>query len=121
MRRTTDEIHTRIQDGNSLQNLDFADDVALLSSPNQHMQNKSKKLEDESEKVGLKINIDKTKIMGINLTNNDPIILRAQEIEGVDKFVYLGATITPEGGMGDLQNRISKLETHSRNWKNNNM
>ena len=73
------------------------------------MQIKSKKLEEESERVGLKINIDKPKLMKINPKSNDPIILRGQEIEGVNKFVYLGATITPEGGgMGDLKNRIAR-------------
>ena len=80
-----------------------------MSSTRQHMQNKSKKLEEESERVRLKINIDKTKIMKINPKKNDPIFLRGQEIEGVDKFTYLGATIIPEGGgMGDLKNRITR-------------
>ena len=47
-----------------------------------------------------------------NLKSNDPIILRGQEIEGVNKFVYLAATITPEGGgIGDLKNRI--VRAHS--------
>ena len=52
------------------------------------MQTKSKKLEEESERVGLKINIDKTKRMRINPKTNDPIIVRGQKIEGVDKLVY---------------------------------
>ena len=111
MRRTTDENHTGIRwkFTSKLEDLDFADDIALLSSTKQHMQNKSEKIEEESERVGLKINIDKTKLMRINPKNNDPIIVRGQEIEGVEKIVYLGATITPEGGgMGDLKNRIIK-------------
>ena len=63
---------------------------------------------EESERVGLKINVDKTKLIKINLKSINTIILRGQEIEGVYKFVYLGATITPEGGgMGDLKNRIA--------------
>ena len=45
----------------------------------------------------------------LNPKDNDPIVLRGQEIEGVDRFVYLGATITPEGeGRGDLKNRIAR-------------
>ena len=92
-----------------------------MSSTRQHMQNKSKKLEEESERVGLKINIDKTKIMKINPKNN---FLRGQEIEGVDKFTYLGATITPEGGgMGDLKNRITRARNTftklGKIWNNN--
>ena len=65
MRRTTDGNLTGIRwkFTSKLEDLDFADDVALMSSTRQHMQNKSKKLEEESERVGLKINIDKTKIM----------------------------------------------------------
>ena len=126
MRRTTDGNLTGIRwkFTSKLEDLDFADDVALMSSTRQHMQNKSKKLEEESERAGLKINIDKTKIMKINPKNNDPIFLRGQKIEGVDKFTYLGATITPEGGgMGDLKNRITRARNTftklGKIWNNN--
>ena len=106
-----------------LEDLDFADDVALLSSTRQQMQTKSEKLEKESERIGLKINIEKTKIMKLNPKNKDPIILRGQEVEEVNKFVYLGATITPEGGgMGDLKNRITRARNTftklGKIWKN---
>ena len=62
--------------------------------------------------------------MKINPKSQDPIILRGQEVEEVDKFVYLGATITPEGGgMGDMRNRINRARNIftklGKIWKNN--
>ena len=62
--------------------------------------------------------------MKINPKNNDPIILRGQEIEGVNKFTYLRATITPKGGgMGDPKNRITRacntFTKLGKIWNNN--
>ena len=120
MRRTTDGNVTGIRwkFTSKLKDLDFADDVALMSSTRQHMQNKSKKLEEESERVGLKIKIDKTKIMKMNPKNNDPIILRGQEIEGVNKFTHFGGnnyTRRRRNGGPEEQNN-QRLVIHLPNW-----
>jgi hypothetical protein len=61
---------------NKLQDLDFADDLCLLSETHGDMQ---KKLEDsinEAEKAGLVINVKKTKAMRVNTRKEDPFILR---------------------------------------------
>jgi len=48
--------------------------------------------------VGLKINEEKTKATRINARNQEKVIINGQEIEDVDKFVYLGAKFCKEGG-----------------------
>ena len=73
MQRSTDGKQTGLswKFTSKLEDLDFADNIVLMSSTRQHMQTKSKKLEEDSERVGLKINIDKTKIMRVNSKNSD--------------------------------------------------
>ena len=58
---------------NKLDDLDFEDDVALLSSTKQHIQIKTTKLVEESERLGLKVNVGKTKVMRINTRNGEKI------------------------------------------------
>ena len=92
-----------------LEDLDFADDIALLSSTKQHIQTKTDKLAHDAERVGLKVNVDKSKLLQINSRNNDTVEVNGQEIEDVDRFVYLGATVAKEGrGTQDIHNRVVK-------------
>ena len=88
---------------------DFADDIVLLSSTKQQIQDKTTRLGEETRRVGLKINKEKTKAMRINARNQKKIIINGQEIKQVDEFEYLGAKVCKEGGgMKDLRNRLSK-------------
>ena len=88
-----------------LDDLDFADDIALISSTKQQIQDKTTKLEEEARRVGLKVSTEKTKTMRINARNQDKIVVN--DIE--DEFTYLGAKVCKEGGgMKDLKNRRSK-------------
>ena len=58
-----DEVHTRIKIfGRNINNLRYADDTTLMAE-DEELKILSKKVKDESEKVGLKLNIQKTKIM----------------------------------------------------------
>ena len=92
-----------------LDDLDFADDVALLSSTRQQIQSKTTRMDKEATRVGLKINTQKTKTMKINAINQESIQIRGKDIEEVEEFTYLGATVCKEGGgMKDLKNRLSK-------------
>ena len=92
-----------------LEDLDFADDIVLLSSTRQHIQTKTDKLAHEAERVGLKVNVDKCKLLRINSRNNDVVEVNARGIEDVDRFVYLGATVSKEGeGTEDIHNRVVK-------------
>ena len=83
-----------------LDDLDFADDLSMISSTKQHLQDKTTKLKEESERVGLKINAKETKVMRLNARNREKITIDNHEIEDVDKFIYLGATVSINGGGG---------------------
>ena len=98
-----------------LDDLDFADDIVLLPW-----------LDEETRRVGLKINNEKTKAMRINARNQEKIITNGQDIEDVDQFVYLGAKVCKEGGcMKDLKNRLSKargaFNKLKKVWNSNNI
>jgi len=111
MRNTLQEGNTgrRWKFTTKLEDLDFADDVALLSSTRQHIQTKTDKLAHEAERVGLKVNVDKCKLLQINSRNNDVVEVNGRGIEDVDRFVYLGATVSKEGGgTEDIHNRVVK-------------
>lgn len=113
MRRTVGdgENGIRWKFTSKLDDLDFADDIALLSSTKQQMQHKLDKLDKEAKRVGLKISGQKTKMMRINSSSQEQFTIgeRNERIEDVEEFCYLGATICKDGGgMKDLKNRLSK-------------
>ena len=116
MRRTVrqEENGIRWKLTSKLDDLDFADDVALLSSTKQQIQNKTTQMDEEARRVGLRINTQKTKTMRINARNQERIQINGQDIEEVEQFTYLGATVCKEGGgMKDLKNRLSNQEVLS--------
>ena len=97
-----------------LDDLDFAEDIALISSTKQQIQNKTTKLEEEARRAGLKVNIEKTKTIRINARNQDKTGVNEIDIEEVDEFIYLGAKVCKEeGGMKDLKSRRSKARVVS--------
>ena len=92
-----------------LDDLDFADDIVLLSSTRQQLQNKTARIDREAKRVGLKTNVDKTKVMKINAKNQEGIDINGSNIDEAAEFTYLGAKVCKEGGgMKDLRNRIAK-------------
>nr|KAG5697709.1 hypothetical protein BaRGS_000594 [Batillaria attramentaria] len=74
-----------------LDDLDFADDLALLSHSHSQMQDKTTCLEATSAGTGLKINRKKTELMKINTTANTPVTVGGEPIREVESFVYLGS------------------------------
>ena len=93
----------------TLDDLDFADDLALLSSRWSQAQDKLNRLSQFGGKVGLKINIDKTKVLRYNPRRLDPLLIRERNVEDVESFVYLGAKVDKQGGAaGDIRARIGK-------------
>ena len=48
------------------------------------------RINDEARRVGLKVNMEKTKVMKINAKNQERIIIAGQGIAEVDEFTYLG-------------------------------
>lgn len=94
-----------------LEDLDFADDLCLLTNSFKDMEAKLNDLKTEASEVGLKINGKKTKEMRYNNRNKALLFLGNQEIEQVKQFCYLGSMVTTEGGtIEDIGNRINKAK-----------
>ena len=96
-----------------MEDLDYADDIVLLSQHNGHMQKKLDDVSRYAERVGLRINVSKTKSMQINTVQERTFEIYGEQIENVDSFTYLGSQITPEGGSKlDITTRIKKPKRH---------
>ena len=93
MRETTRNNNTGIrwQMMSKLEDLDFADDIALLSSTHSQMQSKANSMSGLVKRVGLKINEKKTKILRLNNRKMEPVKLEGKDIEDVDELTYLGS------------------------------
>ena len=111
MKATTKEKNNGIQwtPWSQLEDLDYADDLALLSHSRAQMQYKTTRLADISSGVGLRINKDKSKVMRINTNDVRPVTLGGQPLEEVDSFTYLGSIVDKQGGTDmDAGARIGK-------------
>ena len=80
--------------GRNINNLRYADDSSLMAE-SEELKSLFMKVKEESEKVGLKLNIQKTKIMA-----SGPIIsweIDGETVETVSDFIFLGSKITADG------------------------
>ena len=75
--------------GKNINNLRYADDTTLMAESEEELKNFLMKVKEESEKVGLKRNIQETKIMA-----SDPITLWQIDGETVADLIFLGSKIT---------------------------
>ena len=92
-----------------LEDLDYADDQALLSHTREEMQDKLLDLTATAATVNLKINISKTKEIRFNNSNTDDLVVGDTPIERVSQFTYLGSVIAADGGATlDINARIQK-------------
>ena len=81
--------------GRNTNNLRYADDTTLTAESEEELKSLLMKLKEESEKVGLKSNIQKTKIMA-----SGPITswqIDEQTMETVTDFIFLGSKMTADG------------------------
>ena len=81
--------------GRNINNLRYADDTTLMAEIEEELKSLLMKVKVESEKVGLKLNIQNTKIMA-----SDPIIswqIDGETVETVSDFIFLGSKITADG------------------------
>ena len=79
----------------NINNLRCADDTALMAESEEELKSFLMKVKEESEKVGLKLNIQKTKIMA-----SGPITswkIDGETVETVSDFIFWGSKITPDG------------------------
>ena len=102
-----------------LDNLDFTDDLALLSHNHSQIQDKTSLLETTSAGTGLKINRKKTELMKMNTTANTPITVGGEPIRKVESLTYLGSVIDQQGGTDrDVAARIGKARAAFVTLKN---
>ena len=102
-----------------LDDLDFADDIALLSHNHQQMQEKTSLVAQNSEKLGLKIHNEKSKLLKVNSTSTHPISIETKTLEEVDSFTYLGSIVDKQGGTdADIKIRIRKARIAFQQLKN---
>ena len=95
-----------------LQDIDFADDVALLSQRHNDMTRKLESMRETAAMIGLKIIIQKTKSLRVNQGNNANLNIGGDEIHDIEKFTYLGSIVSSEGGTDqDILTRIAKVTT----------
>ena len=81
--------------GTNINNLRYADDTTLMAESEEELKGLLMKVKEKSEKVGSKLNIQKTKIMA-----SGPIIswqIEGETMETVIDFIFLGSKITADG------------------------
>ena len=76
----------------NINNLRYEDDTTLMVRSKEELKSLLMKVKEESEKVGLKLNIQKTKIMA-----SGPITSWQIDLETVSDFIFLGFKITADG------------------------
>ena len=79
----------------NINNLRYADDTTLMTESEEELKGLLMKVKEESEKVGLKLNIQKTKIMAYGPITSWEI--DGETLEIVPDFIFLGSKITADG------------------------
>ena len=90
--------------GRNINNLRYADDTTLMAESEEELKNLLMKVKEESEQVGLMLNIQKTKTMA-----SGPIIswpIDGETVETVADFIFLGSEITADG---DCSHEIKRV------------
>ena len=81
--------------GRNINNLRYADDTTLMAESAEELKSLLMKVKEESEKVGLKLIIQKTKIMAAGPITSGEI--GGETMEKVGNFIFLGSKITADG------------------------
>ena len=91
--------------GRNINNLRYADDTTLMAENEEELKSLLMKVKEESEKIGLKLNIQKIKIIA-----SSPITSWQIDVETVADFLFLGSKITADGNCSmKLKDLISLL------------
>ena len=81
--------------GRNISHLRYADDTTLMAETEEELKSLFRKVKVESEKVGLRLNIQKTKIMASSPTTSCEI--DGETVETVSDFILLGSKMTTDG------------------------
>ena len=93
----------------NINNLQYADDTTLMVESEEELKSLLMKVKEKSEKVGLKLNIQKTKIMA-----SGPITSWQIDGETVSDFIFLGSKITADG---DCSHEIKRRLLLGKLWQ----
>ena len=97
--------------GKNINNLRYADDTTLMAESEEELKSLLMKVKEKSEKVGWKLNIQKTKIIASNPITSWQII--AETVETVADFIFLGSKITADG---DCSHEIKRHSLAEKLW-----
>ena len=89
--------------GRNINNLRYADDTTLMAESEEELKSLLMKVKEENEKIGLKLNIQKTKIMASGAITSWQI--DGETMETVTDFIFLGSKIT---AVGDCRHEIKR-------------
>ena len=89
--------------GRNITNLRYADDATLMAKSEEELKSLLKKVKEESEKVGLKLNIQKMKIMASSSITS--LEIDGETVETVSDFIFWGSRITADG---DCSHKIKR-------------
>ena len=95
----------------NINNLRYADDIILMAQSEEKLKSLLMKMKEESEKVGSKLNFEKTKIMA-----SSPIAswqIDREKVETVADFIFLGSKITADG---DCNHKIKTLAPWEKSY-----
>ena len=98
-----EEAQAGVKIGRNINNLRYADDTTLMAESEEELKSHLMKMKEQSEKVGLKLSIQKTKIMA-----SGPITsweIDGERVETVADFIFLGSKITE---CGDCSHEIKR-------------
>ena len=97
--------------GENISNLRYADNTTLMAENEEELKSLLMKVKVESEKVDLKLNIQKTKIMASGLITSWEI--DGETVETMSDFIFLGSQITADG---DYSQEIKMLAPWKKNY-----
>ena len=95
--------------GRNINNLRYADNTILMAESEEKLKDLLMKVKEESEKAGLKLNIQKTKITASGLITSQQI--DGETVETVKNFIFMGSKITAGG---DCNHEIKRCLLHGR-------
>ena len=98
--------------GRNINNLRYADDTTLVAESEEELKSLLMKLKEESEEVGLKLNIQKTKIMA-----SGPITswqIDGETVETVSDFIFWGSKVTADSDCSHEIKRCLLLESYDQ-------
>ena len=101
--------------GHNINNIRYADDTVLVADTEEKLQRLVNRLQEACNRKGLKINVNKTEVMGISKGDQRlpvNISLENKQINQVSSYTYLGSKITDDGRSdGEIRRRIGIAKT----------